>query len=755
MLEPMISITLQGMLSRTNLLFTVNTKKRHHEVNAYYKKCYNTVLCNCGVAARSGNSLFVANFCETTYKSQRKVNRYVINRLCDDQKLVVTESGNSYTIILPTGTKITFSHGKISNFYGINGINIIPSALDKGFTTGLCGKYNGNRKDDLTPRNLMVPADPKSFAQSWQVKGDTQEDTLFSLDGKLKDPVYHGQQYCNCRVETKFPHGKPLLNCDWTKATELCRSTTTKSSVYTASCTHKVLRNKRETLTNDQLRRENRDTELSDDDEKPPVFTMTEEQGSPGIVRQSEKILFSIDTAFLNAFIYTQRMILFMVMKATLSIIPTETWQNGWTEDTARKHCTEKFRSAPAFGPCSEHVPSVESSSYIDSCILDIRASGSDTWLRATIDNFASACKQEAIRTEIFSITNSTNSTGAEKSILSIIEETTCPGNCSGHGICSEGECHCYTSFSGDDCSTDKNKPPLLEKAAFEGECDSSKKACRKFIIPGYDFFRNSLACKFIPFSVKKGENATVTIEGESFINSGIYRSSFFMLCELPAARSKRSIDIEVVATGFHISISNNGKDFTDQLSMLIYDSLCYSCNSTTFECDELITRILMYLDDGLGGADNYDDCTTVSQRIRTDLIDFGFIIAEEKSNWNPVQVITFLGMVWNTSEGIIRITKERIDRIIKCISCIYNWLQDKRVISVKLLASVIGQLISTQGVLGTTVRLKTRYAYDCVQERTLGEAPVWVTPEAEVELKFWLSNIERLNADYLHYLVS
>ncbi|CAC5388447.1 unnamed protein product [Mytilus coruscus] len=98
--------------------------------------------------------------------------------------------------------------------------------------------------------------------------------------------------------------------------------------------------------------------------------------------------------------------------------------------------------------------------------------------------------------------------------------------------------------------------------------------------------------------------------------------------------------------------------------------------------------------------------------------------------------------MVLNISEGIIRITKKRIDRIIKCISCISNRLPDKRVIS------VIGQLISTQGVLGTTVRLRTWYAYDCVQDITSWDAPVWVTSEAEVALEFGSSNIERLNAD-------
>lgn len=73
-----------------------------------------------------------------------------------------------WQIILPTGTTITFTHGKISDSYWIQGINIIPSVLDKGFTSGLCGKYNGDVKDDLTPRNTAFPADVKTFAESWK-----------------------------------------------------------------------------------------------------------------------------------------------------------------------------------------------------------------------------------------------------------------------------------------------------------------------------------------------------------------------------------------------------------------------------------------------------------------------------------------------------------------------------------------------------------------------------------------------------------
>jgi hypothetical protein len=51
--------------------------------------------------------------------------------------------------------------------------------------------------------------------------------------------------------------------------------------------------------------------------------------------------------------------------------------------------------------------------------------------------------------------------------------------------------------------------------------------------------------------------------------------------------------------------------------------------------------------------------------------------------------------------------------------------------------ASVKGKLISTHAVLGMSVRLRTRYAYDCVLDRLSWDSPIWLTHEAEGELKF------------------
>ena len=42
------------------------------------------------------------------------------------------------------------------------------------------------------------------------------------------------------------------------------------------------------------------------------------------------------------------------------------------------------------------------------------------------------------------------------------------------------------------------------------------------------------------------------------------------------------------------------------------------------------------------------------SLTVRADLTRYGFLINEEKSLWEPVQVITWLGTVFDTFQGVI-----------------------------------------------------------------------------------------------------
>ncbi|CAG2217332.1 unnamed protein product [Mytilus edulis] len=128
-------------------------------------------------------------------------------------------------------------------------------------------------------------------------------------------------------------------------------------------------------------------------------------------------------------------------------------------------------------------------------------------------------------------------------------------------------------------------------KNAFEDLCDSSKKPCRTFIVPGSDFIGGaSLTCKYIPMSLKSNGTSTLLEEGETFTHPGTYASSLFMYCKLPGSRKKRSTDFDIVATGYRISVSNNGENYTEPLTCIVFNSTCYECNTTTMSCEKLET---------------------------------------------------------------------------------------------------------------------------------------------------------------------
>ena len=55
-----------------------------------------------------------------------------------------------------------------------------------------------------------------------------------------------------------------------------------------------------------------------------------------------------------------------------------------------------------------------------------------------------------------------------------------------------------------------------------------------------------------------------------------------------------------------------------------------------------------MFLDDGLGGGSSIQSAILVSQAIKRDLIQFGFLLSDSKCFWNPMQIQTWLGHIFN-----------------------------------------------------------------------------------------------------------
>ena len=158
--------------------------------------------------------------------------------------------------------------------------------------------------------------------------------------------------------------------------------------------------------------------------------------------------------------------------------------------------------------------------------------------------------------------------------------------------------------------------------------------------------------------------------------------------------------------------------------------------------------RVVTFLDDGLGGSHTYEQALLSSKFVEQSLVEFGFLLSIEKCQWQPSLQITWLGYFICMKTGKFCITSERTERIEKTILSMFLQLsqQQYQILPAKFAASVVGQIISTQLVIGKVVRLKTREMYKCIDSRLSWRHSVYISKKAMLELKFWLSNIRILN---------
>ena len=158
--------------------------------------------------------------------------------------------------------------------------------------------------------------------------------------------------------------------------------------------------------------------------------------------------------------------------------------------------------------------------------------------------------------------------------------------------------------------------------------------------------------------------------------------------------------------------------------------------------------RVVMFLDDGIGGDKSYEEALQVSTFVRESIPKFGFLIAEAKCCWEPAQVCTWLGYVWNFVEGILYATEERILRLEATLdSLLFQLGADKvRLVPVRYLACLVGQIISLQNAIGKSVRLRTRFLYRCILARQSWNSLVHVDDEALGEVRYWRENVGLLN---------
>ena len=109
----------------------------------------------------------------------------------------------------------------------------------------------------------------------------------------------------------------------------------------------------------------------------------------------------------------------------------------------------------------------------------------------------------------------------------------------------------------------------------------------------------------------------------------------------------------------------------------------------TSWRCKGIPMAI--FLDDGLIGGASKMKAKINSLTVHADFLKFGFVINEEKSIWELVQIIAWLGTVLDTNQGFISVTEERISKSSR----------ETMIVNVRSLATVVGQIISLTPCVG------------------------------------------------------
>ena len=152
--------------------------------------------------------------------------------------------------------------------------------------------------------------------------------------------------------------------------------------------------------------------------------------------------------------------------------------------------------------------------------------------------------------------------------------------------------------------------------------------------------------------------------------------------------------------------------------------------------------RAIMYIDDGIVVSKIESECCEHRDTVVSDLERVSFFLNLNKCCLEPCQTGKWLGFIVNLSEGKFLVPAHKLDKFKASVTSI---LQYSRV-PVRILASVVGQIISMSIALGPITRLRTRALYIPLNSRSTWTDRCYLPAEACEELKFWQSNVQFLN---------
>ena len=161
--------------------------------------------------------------------------------------------------------------------------------------------------------------------------------------------------------------------------------------------------------------------------------------------------------------------------------------------------------------------------------------------------------------------------------------------------------------------------------------------------------------------------------------------------------------------------------------------------------CRSHCIKIVMFLDDGWGTNSNRHLFSADAVFVKNSLLKAGFVINLEKSIWEPVQKLEWLGLFWDSERFSLYIPDRRVDDLRCSLIELFSHLPK---VTARKLAPCVGKIISILPVIGNNARLMTRRCYVVIENRLSWDSTICLESNdfCITELNFWRQNIDLLN---------
>ena len=161
--------------------------------------------------------------------------------------------------------------------------------------------------------------------------------------------------------------------------------------------------------------------------------------------------------------------------------------------------------------------------------------------------------------------------------------------------------------------------------------------------------------------------------------------------------------------------------------------------------------KIVMFIDDGNGIAEDGANADMHSDLVRKSLRRSGFVANSTKSIWEPFLELEWLGIIVNTNEAFLKLPFRRLESLDNALDSFFSTFPS---ISAQRLSRISGTIVSMSPVICHISQIMTRNILRVIAKQISWDSNVDVSSDQKLldEIRFWQSNLKNLN--YNSYLL-